>query len=537
MESTARRPRAFGWRSNTLFRVAAYVGIVRVLTLGAVVSSIAVACASGATVQARSVGTTSKPAGAQEVEAALNAVATSKARVTHSAGVTQKAIGVSLPPSRYAIASFNRVDCPSVGRCVASFSERGKLLVLSQHGRKWTRDIAPADFFLVSLACPSVRSCVGTARDRGPAVYVVTQNGSSWRKSAIELPGSLDPSKSFPVLPAVSCGSAGSCTAVGWYATSKPGEITNHALLVDQASGTWGAGIDAQLPPDAATAPDVNGQGPGGEASVVSCASAGNCTAVGTYEVPVGDLNYPAGWAATEEAGQWRPSVSVRLPRGGKAAEHLAYTGLSCPSVGNCTAVGGSTDGKGGEQGLILKERDGSWLQAIPAPLPRGGVAPSEPNAFDDPLFSISCAAPNNCGAIGAYVNKGHHGYPGTYHGWLLSERHGRWSASKLVLPRNATTAGMVFLDQIDCPSPGNCVAIGSYNSHGRGHGLIVIERRGKWQRAIDAALPANAARPSRQLAGLDSVSCASTSRCTIVGSYNNNSKRRLGLILNLQIR
>jgi hypothetical protein len=205
--------------------------------------------------------------------------------------------------------------------------------------------------------------------------------------------------------------------------------------------------------------------------------------------------------------------------------------------VGNCTAVGGSTGGKGGEQGLILTERNGKWLPAIRAPLPAGGEAPSEPNAFDDPLFSVSCADASNCGAIGAYVKTGHHGYPGTYRGWLLAKRHGTWSASGLVLPRNAAGAGMVFLHQIDCPSRGNCVAVGSYNNHGTGHGLIVIERRGVWQRAIDAALPANAAKPSRQAAGLDSVSCASTSRCAIVGTYADKTGAFRGLILNLRIR
>ena len=516
-----------------MVRVAAYRDFVRVIALGAAVSLVAVACGSGARVQARSV---SQPAAAQKAKAVSKAVVTSAAVVMHAGGVTQKAVAVSLPRRGKLGTSLDRVVCPSPGRCVASFGE-GAPLVLSQHGRAWTREAVPAGVLLVSLACPSAGSCVGTARDRRETVYVVTQSGRSWRKSVVELPGSLDPAKAFPVLPSVSCGSAGNCSAVGWYEASKPGEIANHVLLVDEKDGTWGAGFDAQLPPDAATTPDVNGQGPGGQASVVSCPSTGNCAAVGNYDVLAGNLNESSGWVATEQAGQWAPAVKVQIPGGRNAVEHLDFTGLSCPSVGNCTAVGGSTSGSGGEQGLILQERNGSWLQAKAAPLPRGGVAPSEPNAFDDPLFSVSCAAPNDCGAIGAYVKKGHHGYPGTFRGWLLAERQGTWSASGLVLPRNAKGAGMVFLHEISCPSPGECVAVGSYNSRGTGHGLIALERHGKWQRAVNAALPADAAKPSRQDAGLDSVSCASASRCTIVGTYDTKAGKVRGLILGLQIR
>ena len=306
---------------------------------------------------------------------------------------------------------------------------------------------------------------------------------------------------------------------------------------MSENSGTWGAGFDAKLPSDAATTSDVNGQGPGGAASVVSCPSAGNCAASGTYAVRVGDLNEPAGWVATEKAGKWGPAVTVQLPGGRTAVEHSSFTGLSCPAVGNCTAVGGSTAPKGGEQGLILRERNGGWLQATRAPLPIGGAAPSEPNAYDDPLFSVSCAAPDDCAAIGAYVNRAHPGgYPGTYHGWLLTERHGKWSASKLVLPGKAKAPGDVFLNAVTCRSRGNCVSIGSYASHGKTNGLIDIERNGEWQRAIKAALPTNAAKASDQHGGLDSVSCPSTNRCTIVGQYKARSGKTQGLIINLQI-
>jgi hypothetical protein len=499
-----------------VLRAKAYAPVVRVIAIGMAVLLVAVSRASGAGDQ------------------------------TQSVRVSQKAIGVSLPRG---VSGDVRpqMACPSVSACVATFGT-ANLLVLGEHRGKWTREATVAGVGVRALACPSIGSCVGTGWISGEPKAVVTQSGRSWRASAVQLPPG-DPSPSAAVLPSVSCGSAGDCTAVGWYQVFKPGEVESHALVVGQRAGIWGAGFDAQLPPDAATASDANGLGPGGVASVVSCPSAGNCAIGGTYfnsfagPWPRGFLNRSEGWVATERAGQWGRAVSVQLP-GSKdslgdpsksgTSPFFGFTGLSCPSAGNCTAVGGYAITGEQEGGLILEQRNGVWLPGIRAPLPRGGIAPSAPNSWIDPLGPVSCAAPNDCAAIGSYVK---HESPNRYHGLLLTERSGKWSASGLVLPRNTKAPGGVFLNQVTCPSRGNCVAIGFYASHGKTNGLIDIERKGKWQRAMKAALPANADKTSRRHAFLDSVSCPSTNRCTIVGSYDNRAGKPQSLILSLRIR
>jgi hypothetical protein len=218
------------------------------------------------------------------------------------------------------------------------------------------------------------------------------------------------------------------------------------------------------------------------------------------------------------------------------SAPFFGFTGLSCPSLGNCTAVGGYEDKNGNEQGLILTERNGVWLQAIRAPLPRGAVAPIEPNAWDDPLFSVSCATRNECAVTGAWVlPHGKGGYPGTYHGWLLSERKGKWSASKAVLPRKPRAGGDVFLKSTSCASPGNCVAVGSYRN-GK-YELIVVERHRTWQHGIRPALPKDAAGTKKVFTDVNSVSCPSASRCTVVGQYPNRAEKPRGLIVSLRLR
>jgi hypothetical protein len=457
--------------------------------------------------------------------------------------VTQKAIGVTLP--RGVSAGVRpHLACPSVSECVATFGATN-LLVLREHGGKWTREATLAGVGVRSLACPAIGLCVGTGSIKDVLSAVVTQSGRSWHASLVQLPGI--PS-SNGILPSVSCGSAGDCTAVGWYLVFKPGEGVNHPLLVGETGGTWTAGFDAQLPPDAATTSDANGLGPGGVVSLVSCPPAGNCAVAGTYANsvagpwPGGFLNRSEGWVATEHAGQWGRGVIAQLPQDASTlgdisksgtSPFLGFTGLSCPSAGNCTAVGGYAS-RHGEQGLILTERNGVWLPGIRAPLPRGGAAPSAANSWIDPLGTVSCAAPNDCAAIGSYAKRGS---LNRYLGWLLTERNGKWSGSGLVLPKGTTATNGMSLNDVTCPSRGNCVAVGTYASHGNPNGMIAIERRGKWQRATKAKLPANAVKASRQHAYLYSVSCPSASNCTIGGSYRNRAGRQRALIVSLRIR
>lgn len=483
----------------------------------------------------------------------------SRLQAQRSARLTQKAVEAPLPAGakKKAWASLTQVVCPSVTGCVATgyYDEipgktPGRLFALHQREGKWTPERTPRKSPGSSaLTCRSVGSCVALSWQG-----LVTQAGKRWTPYPVQLPGTTD--TIYPGMSgvrAVSCGSPGNCAGVGVFVTGVQGVgFMSHVLLVDRSNGTWTAGSELQLPPDAATTPDrYTGVTTGGIATVVSCPSAGNCVAGGTYADTVGSVYRTEGWIATEQAGTWGPAVTVQLPPDaatlgdpGKAgtSPFFGFTGLSCPSVGNCTAVGGYEDTNESEQGLILTERNGVWLPGIRAPLPRGAAAPIEPNAWDDPLFSISCAGPNDCAATGAWVVPGGKGgYPGTYYGWLLSERHGRWSASKLVLSGKTRAGGDVYLVSTSCPSPDTCVAVGrEYNGR---FGLIVVERDGKWQQGVRPKLPRNAAglkKVSNQFhfaSTLDAVSCPSAQRCTAVGTYPTRAGNPRGLIISLRLR
>lgn len=455
--------------------------------------------------------------------------------------VTQKALAAPLPADavRKKGSSLSQVRCLSATGCIATGSYRtskGHLLALGEIGGKWIPQQTPAGIGLVSLACPSIGRCVGTSGFGEQRTHILSQEGLTWQSAAVTLPGDA-PQTPWPDLSSVSCARAVNyCAAVGYYQIgfAKPLVVTEHG-------SSWQAGIEPQLPANAATTRDPNIASVGNRLSLVACPSSGNCTAVGTYS----SENAAAGeypWVLDETAGEWGAGIGAQLPVDANAhgdsersgtAPFFGFTGLSCPSARHCTAVGGYAGRGDVEQGLILTERNATWSRGIRAPLPPHAVPNNEPNELNSPLTAVSCAAPDDCAAVGWYVTKP----SGTRHGLLLTERGGAWKASALALPAGAKAPGGVFLTSVTCRSRGSCIAVGYYASHGKTYGLLVRERGGQWGRGIKAVLPANAARAGRSHTFLNAVSCGSASRCTVVGTYANRSGTDEGLIVGLQLR
>jgi hypothetical protein len=138
----------------------------------------------------------------------------------------------------------------------------------------------------------------------------------------------------------VSCASAGNCTAVGAYSDSS---LNTQGLLLNQSSGAWGTAVEASLPANANASPGVS-LGP------VSCASAGNCSAVGTY----GDSSLGTqGLLVSESSGAWSTGVEATLPANANASPSVSLSSVSCAS-GGCSAVGTYPDSSLNTQGLLI---------------------------------------------------------------------------------------------------------------------------------------------------------------------------------------
>lgn len=471
---------------------------------------------------------------------AFVAAASAAGRVT-----SQKAIEAPRPSGagKKTVGLVEQVACTSAQSCAAY----GGWLYTELAG-KWkaaeTPVVAGTGATTVrSLACPAPGRCEAVGRGGEHHLVHLTENGRQWSSGELALPANAapidPPSGPFPDV-SLACAGAGDCTAVGHYDAS---DHTTHALLLAESAGTWGAPTDVPLPPDASTTfPPPDGVSfAGGFLSFASCPSAGNCSTLGSYtRIPTGGA-YP--WVFDETGGLWAPAgVGLQLPagaatavdsRGGGGSPFMGFSGLSCPSAGNCTAVGGYVDGRGDFQGAIFAEHDGLWSDGVKAPVPVGAGPATDPMELLNPLTSVSCATASDCAAVGWFMK----GRSRTQHGLLLAEQQGRWKASGISLPRGANAAGGVFLTSVSCPSRGSCVAVGYYAAHGKTHGLVVRERGGKWQRAVNAALPKGAAPASRSHTFLNTVTCPSKSACEAGGSYADRSGRTQGLLLGLRLR
>src|SRR5207248_1621160 len=155
---------------------------------------------------------------------------------------------------------------------------------------------------------------------------------------------------SIPVayLNSVSCPAAGNCSAVGYY---HDGSANQLGLLLTEGAGTWATGVQASLPSNAGSSPAVN-------VTSVSCASVGNCSAVGSYKDSSGHVQ---GLLLNETAGTWATGVEASLPANAASIPNVSLTSVSCAAAGNCSAVGYYYDSSNHVQGLLLTETAGTW--------------------------------------------------------------------------------------------------------------------------------------------------------------------------------
>ncbi|MGO9149730.1 MAG: hypothetical protein ACLQFX_08680, partial [Acidimicrobiales bacterium] len=102
--------------------------------------------------------------------------------------------------------------------------------------------------------------------------------------------------------------------------------------------------------------------------SGVSCTGPATCAISGSYLNPK-DL-FQAAMVASEVDGVWQPSVEIEMPVGADPGSSLS--GVSCVSAGNCVAVGSYHDASGTQRPIAVEETDGHWAQAVEIGVPAG---------------------------------------------------------------------------------------------------------------------------------------------------------------------
>jgi hypothetical protein len=365
-------------------------------------------------------------------------------------------------------AQINSVSCASPGNCSAGgfytdMSGDQQAFVVGESGGTWgtaeevATDLNTFSAAILSVSCTSAGNCSagGYYYQESPSEYepfVISEANGTWG-AALEVAAPIN-TGGFPQVSSVSCASAGNCSAAGEY-DAAPG--IQEAFVVGETNGTWGASAEV---------PGIGSlnKGESAEVNSVSCASAGNCGIGGYY---TGTSGLVEAFVAGETSGTWGKAKEVpgtgSLNSGGDAEA----TSVSCASAGNCSAGGFYKSSSAGWQAFTVGETSGTWGKAKEVPgtgsLNTGGDAEISsllpapgPSAVGTPL---SCAAAGDCSVGGYYTSSS----GDTVLPFVAGETNGTWGKAKHV-PGLATLGGNAEILAVSCASAGHCGAGGYYD-------------------------------------------------------------------------
>jgi len=346
-----------------------------------------------------------------------------------------------------------------------------------------------------AASCPSASSCLiggryfGQGRERP---WVSAEVNGRWH-AAEQLPGitALDGPRGA-TLTSASCPAAGDCLVGGFYRDAAGHQ---QAFVSSQAGGTWG------------TPAELTGTGAlnkGGFASVtrVSCASPGNCAAVGTYSAA---KPHVLSFVATEVNGTWQPAISVP----GLAtldARDAQLNSVSCGSPGNCAAVGSFNE----QAPFAVSEVDGTWQNAVQLQSPAGALPEGQ-------AITVACASGGQCAAGGFFYTSD----TGHTQAFVATASNGSWAREEQV-PGIARLGTGAETFSLSCSAPGDCAAGGFYRGPGPVHlqAFVVSEVNQTWGQAQEVP-GTGRLNQNRTGAGQTSVvSCPAPGRCALAGFY-----------------
>ena len=338
-------------------------------------------------------------------------------------------------------------------------------------------------FSVVSIVCASAIVCPSVA------------NGEPSWTSAEQIPGLAALNEGHVAsVDAISCSSSGNCSIGGNYVD---GSNVFQAFLASETNGVWGNAIEV---------PGLSSLNLGQRAIVytISCSSNGNCAAAGSYS----EAKKPneASFVVDEVNGVWGTAVPITTPPSTSTNSFSSIRFISCPSDGNCSAVGEfsyTSRNSNWDQSFVVDETDGVWKSAVQVPglqslAKYGGVE----------LSSIDCGAPGSCSTGGTYslrTTHGLHSYP-----WVANEVDGVWGVAISVSGASELFAGSdgTTMSAISCSRPGYCTAIGYYAVGSQNAVFAINESEGRWGSVSKIALPAQ----------IDALSCGAPGNCVATG-------------------
>ena len=255
---------------------------------------------------------------------------------------------------------------------------------------------------LVDVACTSPGDCwaagaYGTTEDGSSGVteelfnQVLHWNGTTWSLASVPNPGGTGPND-INLLDAVRCASAKDCWAAG-LAGKVSGSLRIRNNMLHWNGKKWS---HVFVP-----APGLTKKGSFSELDGLSCTSAANCLAVGTYLAATSTSSAKVLNEILRWNGRKWVMASTPEPGGMSKASSNELIGVTCSSASDCWAVGGVGGSIFTESALnqALHWNGKMWSHvSTPNPAGRGGKR-------SNTLEAVRCVTSANCWAVGDMVN------------------------------------------------------------------------------------------------------------------------------------
>ncbi len=376
-----------------------------------------------------------------------------------------------------------------------------------------------------ALSCSSTGNCVVGGFVSNALGYLVVgflyqQVGGVWTP-ALVVPGlaALN-AGAFGFVNAVSCSTATDCEAGG---TVSDANQVQSSFLVTEVGGVWGNArtVPGESALNVGTGATSNFYS-GGQVVNLSCASPGNCTAVGEY---TDDADLAQIYTTTETAGVWSTatplpnynSINVSDTGGSASLSNLlspTTTQLSCSGPGTCTVAGSYSDVNGNTQFFTAIQSGGTFANATPL-VDDTGLPTDVPNGNAQSLW---CDAGGNCVFSGELMTGS-----SLLAGVFATSSAGTWSTAAEFSTSATLSMGTVAIAaRVACPKANSCVSAGMYYT-AQGNESVFVDQQtaGAW--GIDTALPGvNSLNAQNfQVVGL---SCPSLGNCGLVGVYSDET-------------
>ena len=209
----------------------------------------------------------------------------------------------------------------------------------------------------------------------------------------------------------------------------------------------------------------------------------------------------------------WASAVQVHRVQGVRLETGVNLNSISCPGIGNCSAVGQVERKRYRNEPVVEDEIDGTWKRTQ---ILRGLSTRDE--GLNTGATVVSCAAPGDCAAGGSYsITRS------TLSAFVATETGGRWGNAAPLTGASIQKAGNSgYLTSISCASPGNCSAGGNLTGTHGYRAFVVNDVRGVWGEVT----PLSGA-PGYSMRGtnISSISCTSPGNCSAVGDKNKAPK------------